>query len=51
MKELSIEKAETIIGGCSMEEMMSYGFLTGYYASVGNTILSVFYGVKMISCM
>jgi hypothetical protein len=51
MKELSIEKMEMVNGGCSMEDMMSYAFLSSYYASEGNTVLSVFYGAKLMACI
>jgi hypothetical protein len=50
MNELSIEKMEMVSGGCSMEEMMGYAFLTSYYAA-GSPQLSFFYGIKLMSCM
>jgi hypothetical protein len=51
MNELSIEKLEMVSGGCSMEEMMSYAFLSNYYASQGNTVLSFFYGARLMGCI
>lgn len=51
MKVVSIERAEMISGGCSIEEMMSYAFLSSYYASQGNNVLSIFYGARLMGCI
>jgi bacteriocin-like protein len=51
MKELSIEKMESIQGGCSMEEMMAYAFLSNWHASQGNMTQSFIYGARLMGCI
>ncbi|REG84722.1 bacteriocin-like protein [Algoriphagus antarcticus] len=51
MKELSIEKMETVTGGCGMDDMLFYSGMHLYYLGKQDYMAAGAYLARMFGCM